>query len=77
MDSVYSHLAWVNQPRKQGGLGGLKYPLLSDITKAIAHDYEVLIETGENAGVALRGLFIISPKGILRYYIILDVHKVC
>ena len=56
MDSVFSHLAWINTPRTKGGLGGLKYPLLSDITKNIAKDYEVLIEDGPNAGVALRSV---------------------
>ena len=38
--------------RKQGGLGGLKYPLLSDFSKQISRDYDVLVE---NAGLALRG----------------------
>ena len=51
-DSHYSHLAWVNQPRKQGGLGGLDYPLVSDFNKNISRDYGVLIE---EAGIALRG----------------------
>ena len=48
VDSAFSHLAWVNQPRKQGGLGGLAYPLISDITKSISKDYGVLIEEGES-----------------------------
>ncbi|CAF4155515.1 unnamed protein product [Rotaria magnacalcarata] len=43
-DSVYSHLAWINTPRKQGGLGGLKYPLLSDFSKEISRRYGVLLE---------------------------------
>lgn len=50
VDSAFSHLAWVNQPRKQGGLGGLSYPLVSDITKSISKDYGVLIEEGELSG---------------------------
>lgn len=53
-DTVHSHLAWWNTPRRQGGLGGLTYPLLSDVTKRLASEYEVLIEEGEDAGVALR-----------------------
>lgn len=73
VDSAFSHLAWVNQPRKQGGLGGLSYPLVSDITKSISKDYGVLIEEGENAGVALRGLFIINPEGILRQITVNDL----
>jgi peroxiredoxin 3 len=58
-DSHFSHLAWINTPRKEGGLGGLKYPLAADFTKTIAGDYGVLIE---KAGIALRGLFIIDPN---------------
>jgi peroxiredoxin (alkyl hydroperoxide reductase subunit C) len=73
VDSAFSHLAWINTPRKEGGLGGLKYPLLSDITKSIAKDYEVLIEDGDDAGVALRGLFIISPEGVLRQKTVNDL----
>mmetsp|Transcript_29095 Transcript_29095/g.92873 ORF Transcript_29095/g.92873 Transcript_29095/m.92873 type:complete len:227 (-) Transcript_29095:611-1291(-) len=54
VDSKYSHLAWSTQPRKEGGLGGCQYPLVADITKAISKDYEVLIEEGDDAGIALR-----------------------
>lgn len=72
-DTVHSHLAWWNTPRRQGGLGGLTYPLLSDVTKRLASEYEVLIEEGEDAGVALRGLFIISPEGILRQKTVNDL----
>ncbi|CAF4450532.1 unnamed protein product, partial [Rotaria magnacalcarata] len=49
---------WINTPRKQGGLGGLKYPLLSDFSKEISRRYGVLLEA--NGGIALRGLFIID-----------------
>lgn len=69
-DSEYSHLAWVNTPRKQGGLGEMKIPVLADKTMDIARDYGVLIE---NAGVALRGLFIIDKNGILRHSTINDL----
>jgi len=69
-DSQYSHLAWINTPRKDGGLGGLKYPLLSDFTKSISRDYGVLVE---DAGVALRGLFLIDPQGIVRQITINDL----
>ncbi|PRW44307.1 2-cys peroxiredoxin [Chlorella sorokiniana] len=73
VDSVFSHLAWIQTPRAKGGLGGLSYPLLADITKSISKDYEVLIEEGENAGVALRGLFIIDPEGNLRQKTVNDL----
>jgi alkyl hydroperoxide reductase subunit AhpC len=53
------------QPRKQGGLGpGLKLPLVADRNLKISCDYGVLLE---DEGIALRGLFIIDPKGTLRY----------
>jgi peroxiredoxin (alkyl hydroperoxide reductase subunit C) len=73
VDSPFSHLAWINTPRAKGGLGGLAYPLVADLTKAIAKDYEVLIEEGDDAGVALRGLFIISPTGVLRQKTVNDL----
>ncbi|MCC6730837.1 MAG: peroxiredoxin [Chthonomonadales bacterium] len=66
-DSVYSHRAWVNTPREQNGLAGQTYPLASDITKEVARDYGVLIE---KEGIALRGLFIIDPQGVLQYAVI-------
>lgn len=69
-DSHFSHLAWINMPRKDGGLGGLKYPLLSDFNKSIARDYGVLVE---NAGLALRGLFIIDPNGVVRQVTVNDL----
>ena len=63
-DSHYAHLAWATQSRKDGGLGpDLKLPLVADKNMQIARDYGVLIE---DEGVALRGLFIIDPKGTLR-----------
>lgn len=70
VDSEYSHLAWVNTPRKKGGIGEMNIPLLSDINKDIARDYGVLIEED---GIALRGLFVIDPQGILRHSTINDL----
>ncbi|KAG0743028.1 hypothetical protein G6F57_004352 [Rhizopus arrhizus] len=69
-DSEFSHLAWINTPRKQGGLGEMKIPLLADKTKSIAKDYGILIE---EAGIALRGLFIIDPQGVVRQITINDL----
>ena len=66
-DSVYSHLAWMNLPREKHGLGQLNFPLASDITKSVARDYGVLIE---EAGIALRGLYIIDPEGIIQYSVV-------
>ena len=70
-DSVHSHRAWLKTPRDKGGVEGLQYPLASDITKAVARDYGVLIE---DKGVALRGLFVIDPEGTLRYAVIHDLN---
>ncbi|XP_029717908.1 peroxiredoxin-2 [Aedes albopictus] len=70
VDSHFSHLAWVNTPRKQGGLGKMNYPLLADLTKKISADYGVLLE---EAGISLRGLFIIDPNGVVRQITINDL----
>ena len=70
VDSHFSHLAWNKQPRKQGGLGHLKIPLLSDLSKKISQDYGVLLP---DAGIALRGLFLIDPKGVVRHITINDL----
>ncbi|MBI3019172.1 MAG: peroxiredoxin [Deltaproteobacteria bacterium] len=69
VDSHFTHLAWVNTPRKEGGLGELRYPLLSDLSKNIARDYGVLLD----AGIALRGLFIINPEGMVQYTVVHDL----
>ncbi len=64
VDSEYSHLAWLQTDREAGGLGDIAYPLVSDLNKTIARDYNVL---DEGAGVAVRGLFIIDPDGIIMH----------
>lgn len=75
-DSQFSHFAWAQQPRKEGGLGpDLKLPLLADRSMKISRDYNVLLE---DEGVALRGLFIIDPKGILRWVLVFRfLHYFC
>ena len=70
VDSKFSHLAWVNTPRKQGGLGTIKYPIVSDLSKSIARNYGVLLE---EEGVALRGLFLIDQTGVIRHALINDL----
>ncbi|RCV06698.1 hypothetical protein SEVIR_1G187600v4 [Setaria viridis] len=64
IDSVFSHLAWVQTDRKSGGLGDLKYPLVSDVTKSISKSFGVLIP---DQGIALRGLFIIDKEGVIQH----------
>jgi peroxiredoxin (alkyl hydroperoxide reductase subunit C) len=70
VDSKYSHLAWI----KRGDLGNVKFPLLADFRKEVARDYNIL---DEKDGVALRGLFIIDPQGVLQYQVVhnLDVGR--
>ena len=70
VDSKFTHLAWKNTPLDQGGIGNIQYPLVADLKKEIAKDYGVLFE---NAGVALRGLFLIDTKGIVRHALINDL----
>ncbi|GIY56504.1 thioredoxin-dependent peroxide reductase, mitochondrial [Caerostris extrusa] len=69
VDSHFSHLAWINTPRKKGGLGQMDIPMLSDLNKKISKDYGVLLE----AGIALRGLFIIDPQQLVRQITINDL----
>ncbi|XP_053164964.1 thioredoxin-dependent peroxide reductase, mitochondrial [Hemicordylus capensis] len=70
VDSHFCHLAWINTPRKSGGLGNMNIPLLSDLTKQISRDYGVLLE---GPGLALRGLFIIDPNGIVKHLSVNDL----
>ncbi|MEN9265196.1 MAG: peroxiredoxin [Thermostichales cyanobacterium BF4_bins_65] len=64
VDSEFCHLAWIQTDRKSGGLGELAYPLVSDLKKEISTAYGVL---DPDAGVALRGLFIIDKEGIVQH----------
>jgi len=69
-DSKFSHFAWIQMPRKQGGLGEMHIPVVSDLTQQISADYGVLIE---GAGIAFRGLFIIDDKKKVRQITINDL----
>jgi alkyl hydroperoxide reductase subunit AhpC len=69
VDSQFSHLAWRNAPRDQGGLGNIQYPLVADLSKQIARDYDVLTEET----VALRGLFLIDQQGVVRHQVVNDL----
>ena len=64
VDSQFSHLAWIQTSRKEGGLGDINYPLIADLKKEISTAYNVLDDA---AGVALRGLFIIDPDGVIMH----------
>lgn len=66
-DTIHTHKAWINTSRDDNGLGDLEYPLAADTNHQVSKDYGVLIE---DEGVALRGLFIISPEGELMYSVV-------
>ncbi len=67
IDSKFVHRAWIKTPRDKNGLGELNFPLASDLTKEVSRKYGVLIE---DKGIALRGLFIIDPKGTMQYSVV-------
>ena len=64
VDSAFSHLAWIQSDRKSGGVGDLNYPLVADLKKEISAAYNVL---DPEAGIALRGLFIIDKEGVIQH----------
>ncbi len=70
VDSKHTHLAYVNTKKAEGGIEGVKYPIVADITKSIAKDYDVLIP---QAGIALRGSFLIDKQGIVRHQTVNDL----
>ncbi len=69
VDSHFTHLAWKNTPTREGGLGQIRFPLVSDLTKQIARDYDVLT----NEAVALRGSFLIDKEGVVRHQVVNDL----
>lgn len=66
VDSKFSHFAWLTTPVSKGGIQGVKYPMVADITKSIAKDYDVL--TGD--AVAFRGLFLIDKEGVVQHQVV-------
>lgn len=69
IDSKFTHYAWRNTPVENGGIGNIQYPLVADLNKNIAREYGILF----NEAVALRGLFLIDTKGIIRHAVINDL----
>ena len=69
VDSHFTHLAWRNVSRNEGGLGDIQYPMVADLNKQIATDYNVLLE----GGIALRGLFLIDKEGVIRHQVVNDL----
>lgn len=66
-DSHFSHAAWLNTPKNQGGIEGVSYPLVSDFNKTISRDFDVLLEED---GVALRGLFLMDKEGVVHHAVL-------
>ncbi|MBN2597701.1 MAG: peroxiredoxin [Marinifilaceae bacterium] len=83
VDSEFSHFAWLNTEKNKGGIKGVTYPLVADLSKTISENYGVLaseydyneegnaVSTG--APVAYRGLFLIDKKGTVRHSVINDL----
>ena len=61
VDSKFSHLAWIQTPRNQGGIGDINYPLVADLNKEIGNAFNIL----DDEGKALRGLYLIDPDGVI------------
>ena len=70
VDSHFTHLAWKNTPVEKGGIGNIDYPLISDIKHEVSKKFGVYLE---DEGVALRGLFLIDPNGIVRHALVNDL----
>lgn len=69
IDSHFTHLAWRNVKRSEGGIGPVAYPLVADLSHQIAKAYDVLLP----AGIALRGLFLIDEEGVVRHQVVNDL----
>ena len=69
VDSHFSHTAWRNTPTSEGGLGPVDFPLVADIKKTIARDYDVLV----NDDIAYRGSFLIDKGGVVRHQVVNDL----
>jgi len=63
----HSHRAWLRSPKENNGLGEIQYPIASDPGGKLARQYNILID---EANIALRGLFIIDPEGVLQYSVV-------
>jgi peroxiredoxin (alkyl hydroperoxide reductase subunit C) len=66
-DSVHSHRAWLKTPVDKNGIEGVKYPIASDTGGKLSRQFNILVE---DANIALRGLFIIDPEGVLQYSVV-------
>lgn len=69
IDSHFTHLAWRNVARTEGGIGKIEYPMIADLGGNIARAYDVLLP----GGIALRGLFLIDKNGQVRHQVVNDL----
>jgi len=69
VDSHFTHFAWKQTPVEKGGIGNVQFPMVADLTKSIARDYDVLV----NDAVAFRGTFMVDGKGTVRHQIVNDL----
>jgi len=69
VDSKFTHLAWKNTKIEDGGIGQVQFPMVADLNKEITKAYGI----EHPASVALRGLFLIDPKGVVRHCVINDL----
>jgi peroxiredoxin (alkyl hydroperoxide reductase subunit C) len=67
VDSAHSHMAWLRTPKNDGGIEGVTYPILADIHKSIARDYDVL---DEEAGITYRASFVIDKAGVVQAQVV-------
>ena len=75
-DTEQSHWGWLQVPKAQGGIQGVKYPIVADTTKTISMNFDVLFGEYEvdddnrlvanGPMIAFRGLYLIDKKGIVR-----------
>ena len=84
VDSKFSHWAWLNTEKNAGGIKGVTFPLVSDLSKTISENYDVLAGEWEydededyvefnGEAVAYRGLFLIDKQGIVRHQVVNDL----
>ncbi|MDR0392810.1 MAG: peroxiredoxin [Puniceicoccales bacterium] len=79
-DSEFSHWAWLQMPKQEGGIQGVTYPIVADVNKTITNDYGILAGTCyydeqdhlqvEGTLVAYRGLFLIDKQGIIQHQVV-------
>lgn len=83
VDSTHTHWAWLNTPKDKGGIQGVQYPLVADLSKTISMNYGVLAgdydfddngyQVFKGAPVAFRGLFLIDKEGVVKHELINDL----